>query len=59
MGLGAKRGSGCNDLVISGHCCVYATLALALSTYYQGGGFAGRSARVAAWLAVAKLCMQV
>ena len=59
VGFSAKRGSGCNDLIYSGHSCVYAAPALALSTYYRGGGVAGAAARAAAWAAVAKLCLQV
>lgn len=59
MGFSVKRGSGCNDLVFSGHSVVYASVPLALGAYYPGGGGAGRAARAAAWLAVAKLCIQV
>lgn len=53
IGFGAKRGHGCNDLVISGHGAVYAACALGIATYCgrRGSGFL-------AWLGVFKLCLQ-
>jgi len=53
IGFGAKRGHGCNDLVISGHGAVYAACALAIATYSgrQGCGWL-------AWLGVFKLCLK-
>jgi len=53
IGFGAKRGSGCNDLVISGHGVVYAVVPLALQTFYRHHG-----ATAIAWAAVIKLCIQ-
>jgi hypothetical protein len=55
IGFGAKRGSGCNDLVISGHGVVYAAVPLALGTFYPRGRW---GAAALAWVAVAKLCLQ-
>ena len=57
IGFGAKRGHGCNDLVISGHGVVYAVVPLAIQTFYplplhQSG------ATLISWLAVIKLCLQ-
>ena len=57
-GFSAKRGSGCNDLVISGHGVVYAAVPLALATFYPLPAARGGAA-AAAWLAVLKLCIQV
>ena len=59
IGFSAKRGSGCNDLVISGHGVVYAAVALAWHTYYplRGGRRRARYSNLL-WLAVAKLCLQ-
>jgi hypothetical protein len=57
-GFSAKRGSGCNDLVISGHGVVYAAVPLALGTFYPLPAARGGAA-TAAWLAVLKLCIQV
>lgn len=58
VGFSAKRGSGCNDLVISGHGVVYAAVPLALSTFYPvRRGIAGWTAWTA-WAAVTKLCLQ-
>ena len=53
IGFGAKRGHGCNDLVISGHGAVYAACALGIATYCgkRGSGWL-------AWLGVFKLCLQ-
>ena len=53
VGFGAKRGHGCNDLVISGHGAVYAACALGISTFCgrRGCGWL-------AWLGVLKLCLQ-
>lgn len=53
IGFGAKRGHGCNDLVISGHGAVYAACALAIATYSgrRGCGWL-------AWLGVFKLCLK-
>lgn len=67
IGFSAKRGSGCNDLVISGHGVVYAAVPLALQTFYSpaasssGAGHKrsiGWLAAPIAWLAVTKLCLQ-
>lgn len=63
IGFSAKRGSGCNDLIISGHGVIYAAVPLALHTFGPGaGGTRGargrRTAVAVAWLAVAKLCAQ-
>lgn len=58
MGFSAKRGSGCNDLVVSGHGVVYAAVPLALATYHPLPAWRGGAAAVA-WLAVLKLCLQV
>jgi len=57
VGFSAKRGSGCNDLVISGHGVVYAVVPLALQTFYPQPLLRGSPAAVA-WLGVAKLCLQ-
>ncbi|KAL4447866.1 hypothetical protein ABPG75_005085 [Micractinium tetrahymenae] len=57
IGFSAKRGSGCNDLVVSGHGVVYAAVPLALSTFYPLPAWRGDAAAVA-WLAVLKLCLQ-
>jgi membrane-associated phospholipid phosphatase len=53
IGFGAKRGHGCNDLVISGHGVVYAVCALGIQTYC-----AKRWCGFLAWLGVLKLCFQ-
>lgn len=58
VGFSAKRGSGCNDLVVSGHGVVYAAVPLALSTFYPLPAWRSGAAAVA-WLAVLKLCLQV
>lgn len=57
VGFSAKRGSGCNDLVISGHGVVYAAVPLAFQTYYPQSLRRGGTAAVA-WVAVTKLCLQ-
>ena len=54
IGFSAKRGSGCNDLVISGHGVVYAVVPLAVQTFYRGH----KLPTVLAWAAVFKLCLQ-
>lgn len=56
-GFSAKRGSGCNDLVISGHGVVYTAVPLALQTFYPMPWYKGGPA-LWAWAAVAKLCIQ-
>jgi hypothetical protein len=57
IGFGAKRGHGCNDLVISGHGVVYAAVPLAIQTFYPLP-FNKFGATVIAWAAVIKLCLQ-
>jgi DNA mismatch repair protein MutS2 len=54
-GFSAKRGTGCNDLVISGHGVVYAAVPLALQTFYPAPY---QWPAALAWAAVAKLCLQ-
>lgn len=57
IGFGAKRGSGCNDLVISGHGVVYTAVPLAIQTFYPLP-FRKSAANIVAWLAIIKLCLQ-
>lgn len=57
IGFSAKRGSGCNDLVISGHGVVYAAVPLAFQTFYRVPWIKG-GATLISWLAVIKLCIQ-
>ncbi|KAI3427203.1 hypothetical protein D9Q98_007139 [Chlorella vulgaris] len=57
IGLSTKRGSGCNDLVISGHGVVYAAVPLALGTYCPLPSWRFGPAMLS-WLAVIKLCIQ-
>ena len=57
IGLSAKRGHGCNDLVISGHGAVYAAVPLAIQTFYAVPLHKG-GATLISWLAVLKLCLQ-
>ena len=58
VGYSSKRGSGCNDLVISGHGVVYAAVPLAIQTFYPARWRGGGLATTAAWAAVVKLCIQ-
>lgn len=58
IGFSAKRGSGCNDLIISGHGVVYAAVPLAISTFYPVSWGWGLGPSTVAWLAVLKLCLQ-
>jgi hypothetical protein len=61
IGFSAKRGSGCNDLVISGHGVVYAAVPLAVAEFYPfrwtGAPWIPPPAAVA-WAGVVKLCLQ-
>ena len=57
IGFGAKRGHGCNDLVISGHGVVYAVVPLAIQTFYPLP-LRHSGATIISWLAVIKLCLQ-
>jgi hypothetical protein len=59
IGFGKKRGSGCNDLVISGHGVVYAAVPLAITSFYRPADRRLRSiVSLLSWGAVAKLCLQ-
>jgi hypothetical protein len=59
IGFGKKRGSGCNDLVISGHGVVYAAVPLAITTFYRPADWRLRSVvSLLSWGAVTKLCIQ-
>ena len=58
IGFGAKRGSGCNDLVISGHGVVYTAVPLAIQTFYPVGWRHGGPVVAVSWAAVVKLCLQ-
>ncbi|PRW44370.1 hypothetical protein C2E21_6505 [Chlorella sorokiniana] len=57
IGFSAKRGSGCNDLVISGHGVVYAAVALALHEFFPTP-LSRWGPRTLGWIAVIKLCIQ-
>jgi hypothetical protein len=57
IGFGAKRGHGCNDLVISGHGVVYAVVPLAIQTFYPIS-IRHSGPTLISWLAVVKLCLQ-
>ncbi|KAI7836099.1 hypothetical protein COHA_010027 [Chlorella ohadii] len=57
IGFSAKRGSGCNDLVISGHGVVYAVVALALHDFFPAPLWRW-GPRTLGWLALVKLCIQ-
>lgn len=64
IGFSAKRGSGCNDLVISGHGVVYASVALAITEFYTlpSAGTLKKallpSPGTIAWFAVLRLCLE-
>ena len=59
IGFGKKRGSGCNDLVISGHGVVYAAVPLAITTFYRPADRRLRGiVSFLSWGAVTKLCLQ-
>lgn len=57
IGFSAKRGSGCNDLVISGHGVVYTAVALALHEFFPAP-LSLCGPRTLGWIALVKLCIQ-
>lgn len=65
IGFSAKRGSGCNDLVISGHGVVYTSVALAINEFYplalaqfKRKGYSFHLPGFLAWMAVLRLCLE-